>query len=184
MRDAAKATGHSAAALASNCAAAEAATARGRYRVECRDKDGRLKWTDAIENLVTTDGKNDALDKYFAGSGYTAAWYMGLISATSYTTGPAAGDTAASHGGWTEDQNYSAGTRPALSWNAAASGSKATQAASFSFNATTTIKGCFLITNNAKGGATGILYSAGTFGGGDKAAASGDTLNVTWTGSL
>jgi hypothetical protein len=162
----------------------DAAAAHGRYRVECLDKDGNLKWTDDIENLVTMVGKNDALDKYFAGSGYTAAWYMGLISSASYTTGPAAGDTSASHGGWTEDQNYSAGTRPAPSWNAAAAGSKATQAVSFSINATTTIKGCFLITNNTKGGTTGILYSAGLFSGGDKAVANGDTLNVTWTGSL
>jgi hypothetical protein len=184
MRDVANAIGHGAAALASNHGAAEAAAAHGRYRVECLNKDGSLKWADDIENLVTTAGKNDALDKYFAGSAYTAAWYMGLISSTSYTTGPAAGDTSASHGGWTEDQNYSAGTRPAPSWNAASAGSKATQAVSFSINATTTIKGCFLITNNAKGGTTGILYSAGLFSGGDKAVANGDTLNVTWTGSL
>lgn len=162
----------------------EAAEAHGHYVVECRDKNGKLKWRDTIENLVVDEGKNDALDKYFAGSGYTAAWYLGLISSTGYTTGPAAGDTMASHGGWAEDQNYSEGTRPAPTWNAASGGSKATNATSFSINASTTIKGCFMVTNSTKGGTTGILYSAGLFSGGDKAVDNGDTLNVTWTGSL
>lgn len=144
----------------------------------------QVKWVEEIHNLVTTVGKNDALDKYFAGSAYTAAWYLMLISATGYTTGPAAGDTMASHGGWAEDQNYSEGTRPAPSWNAASGGSKATTATSFSINATTTIKGSGMTTDNTKGGTTGILYSAGLFSGGDKAVSNGDTLNATWIGSL
>ena len=162
----------------------ESADAHGSYTVECRDKNGKLKWLDTIENLVTTEGKNDALDEYFAGSAYTAAWYIGLISSVSYTTGPAVGDTMASHGGWTEDQNYSECTCPFPFCWSAASGSKATTATSFSIDATATIKGCFMVTNSTKGGTTGTLYSAGLFTGGDKAVANGDTLNVTWTGSL
>lgn len=164
---------------------AEPAEASGRYVVECLDAEGKLKWRDTIENLVTTVGKNDALDKYLAGSAYTAAWYLGLISSTGYTTGAAAGDTAASHGGWAEDQNYSQGARQTAAWSAAAAGSKSLSAAlTFSINASTTIKGCFLISNSTKGGTTGILYSAGLFSGGDKAVANGDTLNVSYTASL
>lgn len=163
----------------------EQAEAHGRYLVECYDKDGKLKWRDEIDNLVTTGGKNDALDKYLAGSAYTATWYIGLIGATSYTTGPAVGDTPASHGGWVEDQNYSQGARQTAAFSAASAGSKALSAAlSYSINATTTIKGCFLISNSTKGGTTGILYSAGLFTGGDKAVANGDTLNVSYTASL
>lgn len=165
--------------------AIEGAEAHGRYTVECIGADGKVKWSEQIENLVTTEGKNDALDKYLGGSAYTAAWYMGLISLTGYGAGPAAGDTMASHAGWAEDQNYSQATRPAPAFAAAAAGSKATSAAvAFSINATTTIKGCFLVTNSTKGGTTGILYSAGLFTGGDKAVANGDTLNVTYTASL
>ena len=161
------------------------ADAHGTYQVTCFDKDGNVKWQDTAENLVTTVGKNTALDAYLAGSAYTAAWYMGLISLTSYTTGPAAGDTMASHGGWAEDQNYSQATRPAPSFSAASAGSKATSAAVvFSINGTTTIKGCFLNSVSTKGGTTGNLYSAGLFTGGDKAVASGDSLNVTYTASL
>lgn len=163
----------------------EGAHATGRYTVECRDAAGNLKWSEVIDNLVTTVGKNDALDKYLAGSAYTAAWYLGLISSASYTTGVAVGDTAASHGGWTEDQNYSQGARPTAAFSAAAAGSKSLSSAlTFSINATTTIKGCFLISNATKGGTSGILYSAGLFSGGDKAVGNGDTLNVSYTASL
>jgi hypothetical protein len=172
------------AALSKQVGMIEQAEAHGQYVVECFDKDGNLKWKDSIENLVTTGGKNDALEKYLEGAAYTAAWYLGLIGDTSYTTGPAVADTMASHGGWAEDQNYSEGTRPAPAWGAAASGSKATTATSFSINASATIKGCFLVANSAKGGTSGILYSAGLFSGGDKVVDNGDTLNVTWTGSL
>jgi hypothetical protein len=162
----------------------EQADMHGRYEITCRDADGNVKWVDFIENLVTTVGKNDLLDKYLAGSAYTAAWYMGLISSTSYTTGPAVGDTAASHGGWTEDVAYSQASRPTAAWSAASAGSKSLSAAlQFSINGTTTIKGCFLISNSTKSGTTGILYSAGLFSGGDKAVANGDTLSVSYTAS-
>jgi hypothetical protein len=95
----------------------------------------------------------------------------------------AAGDTSASHAGWTESTAYSNGTRPAPSWGAAAAGSKASTATAYNINGTDTIKGAFLITNSTKGGSTGVLYSAGLFSGGDRAVVNGDTLNVTYTAS-
>lgn len=164
---------------------AEGAKASGHYVVECHDAEGNLKWTDKIENLVTTPGRNDALDKYLSGSGYTAAWYLLLISNTSYTTGPNAADTAASHSGWTESTVYSNATRPAATFGAAAAGSKATSSASvFNINGSDTIKGCGLIANNVKGGTSGVLYSVGLFSGGDKPVSNGDILNVSYTASL
>lgn len=167
-----------------NVAISEDAHATGFYTVECIGPDGKVKWKDDIKNLVTTQGKNDALDKYLAGSAYTAAWYLGLISSTSYSAISAA-DVPSSHAGWTEDQNYSQGARPTTAWSSASSGSKSLSSAlSFSINGTTTIKGCFLISVATKGGTTGILYSAGLFSGGDKAVASGDTLNVSYTAGL
>lgn len=161
----------------------EGARARGHYTLICYH-EGRLLWAKDFSNLVTTGGKNDALDKYLAGVTYTATWYIGLISATGYTTGPAVGDTMGSHGGWSEDQTYSQATRPTTAWNAASGGSKALSAAlTYSINGTTTIKGVFLTSNNVKGGVAGILYSAGTFAA-DKSVSSGDTLSVSYTGSL
>jgi hypothetical protein len=183
--EAARAASASGSAIGFGAGSVEQAEAHGVYTVECFDENGELVWTRQFDNLVTTAGKNDALDKYLAGSAYTAAWYIGLISATSYTTGPAAGDTAASHGGWTESSNYSQSTRPAASFASASGGSKAlASAAVFSINASDTIKGCFLIANNTKGGTTGILYSAGLFSGGDAVVANGYTLNVSYTASL
>lgn len=185
MIEKATAIAASMAALAMPCGIVEEAEATGVYVVECVGPDGVVKWRDEIKNLVTTGGKNDALDKYLAGSAYTAAWYVGLIDSSGYT-GVAAGDTSASHAGWTENTNYSQANRVAAAFAAASSGSKATSAASaFSINgAGGTIKGCFLISNNTKGGTTGILYSAGLFSGGDKTVANLDTLNVSYTASL
>jgi len=87
------------------------------------------KWTDQFENTVLTAGKNDLLDKYFAGSAYTAAWFMGIISSASFSA-ISATDTSASHAGWLEAGGANAptisnSTRPAPSFSAASAGSKA-----------------------------------------------------------
>jgi len=185
QRESVNAGAHCGATLIRRADTVESCKASGRYVVECRRSDGSLHWREEIDNLVTTVGKNKMLDEALAGSAYTAAWYIGLISSTGYTTGPAVGDTMASHAGWQEDQNYTEAARPTTAWSAAASGEKALSAAlTFSINATTTIKGCFLVDNATKGGTTGVLYSAGLFTGGDKAAANGDTLNVSYTATL
>lgn len=155
----------------------------GHYDVQCVGPDGQVKWVDSIENLVVTVGKNDLLDKYFAGSAYTAAWYMGLVdgaSAPSY----AAGDTLASHAGWTESTAYSGTNRATVAWNSASAGSKASTATSFSINATATIAGALLTVTQVRATTTGVLYSAGSFSGGNRAVANGDTLNVTYTASV
>lgn len=167
----------------------EQAHAEGRYTVECRAADGTLKWADVIDNLVTTAGKNDALDKYLAGNAYTAAWYIGLISANSYSAVNAA-DTMSSHAGWLEAGGatapaYSEGARQAPTFSAAAAGAKGTSApVVFSMTSSGTVKGCFLASASAKDGTTGVLYSAGLFSQGDKVLGAGDSLSVTYSASL
>ena len=151
--------------------------------VECYS---RPRWSLAEWNVVTTTGKNDLLDKYFAGSAYTAAWFCGLISSVSYTTGPAVGDTMASHGGWTEAgatnaPNYT-GNRVAITFSAASGGSKTVSAASsFTFSASGTIKGLFTCANSTKDGSTGPMYNAVLFTGGDQPVASSNVVNVSPT---
>lgn len=155
-------------------------TLENHYVVEAFDSDGNLKWRDEFDNIVVTAGLNDALDKYFKGSSYTAAHYVGLTDSTPTV---AAGDTMASHGGWVEITDYSQGTRPAFTPGTVSAGSVDNSAskAVFSINATVTVGGAFVTTNSTKGGSTGTLYGAGAFSGGDRSLINGDTLNVTVT---
>lgn len=143
------------------------------YAVECVGPDGKTKWREEFHNLVTTVGKNDIIDKYFKGSAYTAAWYLGLKG----TGSAAAGDTLASHAGWSEVTPYS-GNRPAITFGTTAGGSNAASSVSYTINATATVAGAFIATVNT--GTSGVLYSAGDFAA-SRGVASGDTLNVTPT---
>lgn len=169
--------------------AQDMATAKGRFTIQCFDKDGHLKWETQSPNLVVNVGLQDMNAKYFTGSSYTAAWYIGLYGAAA-SNDPAAGDTMASHAGWTEITPYSNANRPTATFGTptTANPSVATNSASpavFNINATATVGGAFLTSNNTKGGSTGILFSAADFAApGDRVVASGDTLNVTYTFSL
>jgi hypothetical protein len=168
---------------------AEGLRGGGVFTVVCYDKDGNHKWTTKSPNLVVNVGLQDMNDKYFAGSAYTATWFLGLYGAAA-TNDPAAGDTAASHAGWTEVTDYSQATRPACTFGAATTADPSVidnsgSVAIFSINGTTTVGGAFLISNSTKGGTTGVLFSAADFQSpGDRAVVSGDTLNVTYQFSL
>jgi hypothetical protein len=55
----------------------------------------------------------------------------------------------------------------------------------FNINATQTVGGAFLTSDNTKSGSTGTLFSAADFSApGDRSVSSGDTLNVNYTLSL
>lgn len=146
------------------------------YHVECYGADGSLKWVEDYENLVTTAGKTDIVDKYFKGSAYTAAWFLGLKGAGA----AAVGDTMASHAGWAEVTAYSNATLPAITFGTTSGGSNTATAVTFNINGTETVAGAFVTTNSTKGGTTGTLYSAGDFAA-SRSVVSGDTLNVTLT---
>ena len=175
--------------LVAGGSAADSASAKGVYKIQCHDKDGNLKWEDEAPNLVVNVGLQDMNAKYFTGVAYTATWFIGLYGAGASNT-PAAGDTMSSHAGWTEVTAYSQATRPACTFGTptTANPSVATNSASpatFSINATTTVGGAFLTSNNTIGGTTGTLYSAADFSApGDRAVTNGDTLSVTYTLSL
>ena len=165
------------------------AEATGVYKIECHDAQGNLKWSAESKNLVVNGGLQDMNAKYFTGSAYTAAWYLGLYGAGASNT-PAAGDTMSSHAGWTEVVPYSNATRPVCTFGTptTANPSVATNSASpasFTINATATVGGAFLTSDNTKSGTTGTLFSAADFGSpGDRAVASGDVLTLTYTLSL
>ena len=176
-------------AVASGIGATAGVKGGGVFSIQCHDKDGNLKWETSTHNLVVNVGLQDMNAKYFTGSSYTAAWYLGVYGAAA-SNNPAASDTMSSHAGWTEVTAYSESTRPACSFGTptTADPSVATNSLSpavYSINGTTTIGGAFLTSNNTKGGTTGILFSAGDFASpGDRAVVAGDTLTLTYTFSL
>ena len=160
--------------------------AGGVYTVECVGPDGQVKWSDQFHNLVMNGGLANMNGAYFAGTAQTTTWYLGLVTGPGSGTTFAAGDTLASHAGWTENTSYT-GSRKAVTFGSAttANPSVITNSASpssFTMNATATIAGAFLC--SVSSGTSGILFSAGDFTGGDKSVASGDTLNVTYQFSL
>ena len=153
------------------------------YRVECRRKDGSLRWADHFNNLVVNEGLQDILDKIFVtGASYTAAHFVGLTDASPTI---AAGDTMASHAGWVELTDYDEATRETYTLATASAGSANNSAspAVFNIDSTITIGGAFLTTDNTKGDTSGILVGVGAFAA-DRVAESGDIVTVETTVSM
>jgi hypothetical protein len=164
------------------------AKAGGVYKVVCHDADGNFKWEETTHNLVVNTGLQDMNTKYFSGSSYTAAWYLGLITGPGSGTTIAAADTLASHSGWTEFTNYS-GNRKAVTFGTATTADPSVIDNSGSPSQFTisggggVVAGAFLCT--VATGTSGTLFSASDFQSpGDRTVVSGDTLTVTYTFSL
>ena len=162
-------------------------SAGGVFTVTCLDKDGNEKWVDIAPNLVVNTGLQDMNTKFFSGSAYTAAWYVGLVNNTSASTTFSGGDTLASHAGWAENTSYS-GNRKAATFGTATLAdpsniNNSSSTASFTMNANATIAGAFL--TNVATGATGLLFSESDFQSpGDRTVVSGDVLLVTYSFNL
>jgi len=181
--------------MATNVADQELVGIHGYYHVECRDKDGNLKWQDEFPNLVNAVGKELLLDTLLGGSAYTVTGpFLGLVDGASPTF--AAADTMASHAGWTEFANYTVGGS-AIRGTAvfAAATSSGTTPANITAAAATpivylitgaggTIGGCFLTLGSGASSTinntSGTLYSAGAFGTA-KITTAGDTVSVTYS---
>lgn len=170
-----------------NRGSTERVAAGGVFTVICTGPDGQIKWTDTFHNLVVNEGLQDMNEKYFKSVGYTAAFYLGLVTGPGSGNTYAAGNTLASHAGWTENTNYS-GTRKAVTFGSATLAdpsviNNSASPASFSITSNgQVIAGALLCT--VASGTSGILFSVGNFTGGDKTVDSGDTLSVTYSFSL
>lgn len=178
-----------AATMVRNTAPTDKVRAGGVFRIECIGPDGKLKWEAESHNLVVNVGLKYMNESALGGVAQITTWYIGLYGAAS-SNNPAAGDTMALHGGWTEETGYSNANRPTCTFGTSTTAdpsviSNTASPASFNINATAVIGGAFLTSNNTKGGTTGTLFSAADFAApGDRSVASGDTLNVTYTFSL
>ena len=173
--------------LIARTGADSSARAGGVFHVKCFDKDGNLKWEATEHNLVMNEGLQDMNTKYFKGSTYTAAFYLGLVTGPGSGTTYSATDTLASHS-WTEFTNYS-GSRKSVTFGSATNAdpsviSNSASPSSFSINgAGGVVAGAFLCT--VASGTSGVLFSASDFQSpGDRTVVNGDTLNVTYTFSL
>lgn len=169
----------------------------GFYKVECRDKDGNLKWEESFPNLVNEGGKELMFNTLLRTSGtYTTVGpFLGLISGATPTFGTGT-DTQTSHAGWTEFTNYTVGGSPvrgtAVFSAATSTGSTPTNvttctAAAITYTITGgggTIGGCFLVTgsgaSSTQSNTGGVLYSAGAFAVA-KITTAGDTVAVTYS---
>lgn len=136
------------------------------------------EWED--HNLVTNEGLNALLDIMFHGSTQITTWYIGVFEGnyTPVATVTAATITSAS----TESTAYDESTR--VEYNEAAASSQSTtnsaNKATFTFNATKTIYGAFLVSASAKSATSGTLFSAAKFSS-SKSVVSSDQLLLTYT---
>jgi hypothetical protein len=157
----------------------------GVFTVECRDADGNLKWEEEFPNLVVNEGLQYINTQFFKGITYTATWYMGLVNGPGAGNTYLAANTMASHAGWTENVAYVQSARPTMAFGSATLADPSVISTStpvvFTMNASATIAGAFVTTDNTKSGTTGVLFSVGNFTVGDRSVVSGDTLNVTYT---
>lgn len=176
--------------MITNRAGGERTGAGGVFTVTCVGADGTEKWSDTFHNLVVNEGLQDMNSKYFTGVGYSAAWFLGLVTGPGAGNTYAATDTLATNPGWNELVPGTAytGNRKAVTFGTATTAdpsviSNSAAPSSFAMLVNgTVVAGALLASVNS--GTSGILFSVGNFTGGDKTVDNGDTLNVTYTFSL
>ena len=152
-------------------------TVKGNWHMECRDKNGNLKWVEDFGNAVVTTGLQYIIDNAISG----ATLYIGL---TDSTPTPSADDTMASHAGWAEVTTYDEANR--VTWGQARSSQSVTNSSSadVTLSGNATVGGAFLTTDNTKGGTSETLISVGAFTEGDRSGVEGDSISITYTITL
>lgn len=156
----------------------------GYWNVVCKDKNGKIKWTEHVHNLVTNEGLNHILDVVLHGATQITTWYV--VPFNTNTT-ILATHTYASPG-FTESSNYDESTRQEYD-EAAASSQSITNSASkatITCSATETLYGCALV-----GGGSAASTKGDTAGGGtllcavqfssSRSVEDDDSLDITYT---
>ena len=173
---------------------------KGHFTVE-HIRDGVTIGTYDIDNSITVAGKEMLLNAMFNGGSPTAPpaannWYMGLVDGATSPSYNAITDTYASHGGWTENTDYSGGRQiwgAGAATNPTSSTVTTANASAAVFNMTgssDTIAGLMIVAGDSgvatPGNTTatgGILWSAASFAA-NVATISGDQLKVTYSVSV
>jgi len=150
----------------------------GLYKVQ-HIRNGEIIDEEEVSNIIVNQGLDHILGVEFTGVTQITQWYLAPF-ANNYT--PVASDTAAtivSNSG--ESTAYSASTRVAFTpVEASQQATNSASVAAFSFTASATIYGAFLISSSSKSSTSGVLFSATPFST-SKSVSSGDSLNLTYT---
>ena len=190
---------HAVVSMKTNAVVPEGMGVEGSWYVECRDKDGNLKWTEEFPNLVVAEGKELLLNTLLrTSSTYTTVGpFLGL---TKVSLTPVATDTmttlvttnAAEFINYTVGGSAVRGTAvfaAATSTGTTPSNVTSSTATAITYTITGaggTVYGCFLVTGtgavNTQGSTAGTLYSEGNFAVA-KATTAGDTVSVTYSTS-
>lgn len=162
---------------------------RGEFHYRHLDRDGNLLREGMIPNLVTVQGLSLMLRAWIDNNSSLLVdnRFGGLIDDASFTATDHA-DTAASHGGWTENTAYTSATRP-VPTSLVEDFALGTVELSFSFTmnaGSQTIRGFGVWSGNVKGGTTGFLWAATALldapdGPGPLTPNNGDTITYTYT---
>lgn len=154
---------------------------QGFFSMRKLDRRGRpLTDWQIIPNGAVTVGLNSILDTAFRNQSQISQWYIGLINNSGFSALSAA-DTSASHAGWSELTDYSSGTRPAWSPNAASGGTLATTSpVTFTINASVSVRGMFLASSSTKNSALDTLWATAVNGSG-QAFTSSQTCQVSYS---
>lgn len=126
-------------------------------------REGRVIDEWEADNIVTNEGLNTLLGVFLNNLSQISTWYLGIFS-NNYT--PVSTDTAASLPGNTgENTAFTATSR--AQWQPAAPASQSinnsANRASYTFNASSTIYGAFLVSSSVLNGTSGVSFSAAQF---------------------
>jgi hypothetical protein len=153
---------------------------RGKYHVEIFRPGVGVIYDEDVPNGITDEGLNHILGVEFHADTQITTWYIGLVDNASFSAF-AAGDVMNSHAGWIEVIAYDESTR--VAWGPDASATRSisnTSAATFTINASKTLKGIFVTSGSAKSGTAGVLWSTAAFAS-TVAVIDNDVVKVTYT---
>lgn len=150
---------------------------KGRYRVRLFDENKNLIKDEYWDNKIVNEGI--AYFQSLAAGGSLASYYFSLYSGT-YT--PVATETAATYPTNAVEitSAYNETARPTCTLEQSGTTLASTVSGTFTFNATTTVKGLAILTSSTKGGTTGSLLSIVNDPSGGTTVSSGSQLVVDW----
>jgi hypothetical protein len=150
-----------------------------KYKFECFDTLGNLKWDFTENNMIPDEGRDYILNVALLGGSQFSSWYIGLYEGAH---SPATGDNMSAFPATATEITtaYSESTRVLIVPDALTNGVYVNGAApaTFTFTAAKTVRGGFISSGSVKGGTTGVLLSA-VLASSPKTVAAGESLRVT-----